>query len=70
MSNNVREGKFVTREVVAPEKVLGNATDLKDVMVIGHKTDGKFYIASSHGYAPDMLFLLELAKSAVLKSVA
>lgn len=40
--------------------------DLKEAFVCGWTADGTLYIASSNGYVPDLLFLIEHAKRAVM----
>lgn len=58
-----------TKGDLPPNLVLDGAleADLKEVFVCGLTQDGGLYLASSGGYLPDMLFLLELAKRSVME---
>ena len=60
----VVDGNFSTSLDLSPESVLIGAINngVKDVLVLGYDCDGQFYIASSTGYAPDLLMLVELAR--------
>jgi hypothetical protein len=51
---------------VAPDAVLeGQKGKLKDVFVIGYDQNGHLICASSSGYLPDLLWLLERARREV-----
>lgn len=56
---------------VAPETTLTNALGLCDdwseTVIIGKRTNGELYFASSSGYMPDILWLLEKMKWALLQ---
>lgn len=52
---------------IDPNKILTGALDaLDEVVVIGYTIDGEFYLASSKGNGPDMLWLIELARGFVI----
>ena len=40
--------------------------EMTEAMVIGWTKDGNLFLGTSHGKAPDMLFLMELAKTVLL----
>lgn len=40
--------------------------DLETAVVVGWDQDGNMYFASSSGYGPDLLWLLEKAKASLL----
>lgn len=52
-----------------PKEMLGvlqEEVTMTEAMVIGWTEDGNLFMATSHGKAPEMVFLLELAKSVLL----
>jgi hypothetical protein len=52
-----------------PKEMLGvlqEEVTMTEAMVIGWTDEGNLFMATSHGKAPDMVFLLELAKSVLL----
>ena len=40
--------------------------EMTEAMVIGWTKDGNLFLGTSHGKAPDMVFLLELAKTVLM----
>ena len=53
-----------------PKEMMGviqEEVSMTEAMVIGWTEEGNLFMATSHGKAPDMVFLLELAKSVLLK---
>ncbi len=40
--------------------------EMIEALVVGWTKEGKLFMGTSHGKAPDMVFLLELAKSVLL----
>ena len=57
-------------EDLDPKKMLGvlqEEVTMTEAMVIGWTEDGNLFMATSHGKAPDMVFLLELAKSVLMR---
>lgn len=40
--------------------------EMTEAMVIGWTKDGNLFLGTSHGKAPDMLFLMELAKTVLI----
>lgn len=53
-----------------PKEMMGviqEEISMTEAMVVGWTEDGNLFMATSHGKAPDMVFLLELAKSVLLK---
>ncbi len=67
MSDNVVPFTVYTAEPeVDPDSVLeGQKGKLKDVFVIGYGLDGYLTLASSSGYLPDLLWMLERARREV-----
>ena len=55
---------------VDPKVVLEVALrrELSDVIVIGYTEDGSFYLSASPDYKPDLMYMVELAKIAILES--
>lgn len=52
-----------------PKEMLGvlqEEVKMTEAIVVGWTDDGNLFMATSHGRAPDMVFLLELAKSVLL----
>lgn len=47
-------------------EVLKDEVTMTEAMVIGWTDEGNLFMATSHGKAPEMVFLLELAKSVLL----
>lgn len=60
----------MTEDEVAPSAVLNSAAEIADefeqVLVLGWRKNGLLYVASSEGYMPDNLALLECVKSEYL----
>ncbi len=46
--------------------VIQEEVEMTEAMVIGWTEEGNLFMATSHGKAPDMVFLLELAKSVLM----
>ena len=66
MSDNVIPFTGGTVAPVDPDSVLdGQKGKLKDVFVIGYDLSGYLTLASSSGYLPDLLWLLERARREV-----
>lgn len=52
-----------------PNEMLGLLKDevsMTEAIVVGWTEEGNLFMATSHGKAPDMVFLLELAKSVLM----
>ena len=52
-----------------PNEMLNNICeeiDMMEALVVGWTKQGRLFVGTSHGKAPDMVFLLELAKSVLL----
>ena len=47
-------------------EVLKDEVTMTEAMVIGWTDEGNLFMATSHGKAPEMVFLLELAKSVLM----
>ena len=47
-------------------EVLKDEVTMTEAIVIGWTDEGNLFVATSHGKAPEMVFLLELAKSVLL----
>ena len=47
--------------------VLQEEVSMTEAMVIGWTEEGNLFMATSHGKAPEMVFLLELAKSVLMR---
>jgi hypothetical protein len=47
---------------IPPEVVLKGALEaqLEEVVVVGHDAEGQLFVATSTGYRPDILYLLQL----------
>jgi hypothetical protein len=57
---------YTAEPAVDPDAVLeGQKGTLKDVLVIGYDMGGHLTLASSSGYLPDLLWLLERARREV-----
>lgn len=64
--------KVVTLDVVTTldipvSRVLDGAQDLEQCLVIGWTEDGELHFAASQAAGPENLWLLELAKAALLE---
>ena len=57
------EAELDPREML---EVLKDEVKMTEAMVIGWTEDGNLFMATSHGKAPEMVFLLELAKSVLM----
>ena len=68
MTADIIEGKFNTKLPVPVENVLRGAIeqDLEDVIIIGRTKDQELYMAASNGDGPELLWLIECAKSYIL----
>ena len=66
---NVIEFEGVTTLDIPPERILKGARDanLADVVIIGYDDDGQFYFASSTAKGPEVLWLMELAKTRLIE---
>lgn len=52
-----------------PNEMLGilkEEVSMTEAIVVGWTEEGNLFMATSHGKAPDMVFLLELAKSVLM----
>ena len=52
-----------------PKEMLGVVQEeitMTEAIVVGWTEEGNLFMATSHGKAPDMVFLLELAKSVLM----
>lgn len=52
-----------------PNEMLSHLKDevtMTEAIVVGWTDEGNLFMATSHGKAPDMVFLLELAKSVLM----
>jgi len=52
-----------------PKEMLGvlqEEVTMTEAIVVGWTEEGNLFMATSHGKAPDMVFLLELAKSVLM----
>ena len=69
MSENIVDFTGSTLIPTPPDKVLDKAKEqLKKVVVIGVTMDGEFYFASSHSDGGDVIWLLEVAKTRILRA--
>ena len=73
MSDNIIEfpnRRMITDdEALDPNEMLQNIcedVEMVEALVIGWTKEGRLFMGTSHGKAPDMVFLLELAKSVLL----
>ena len=73
MSDNIIEfpnSRMITDEdALDPNEMLQNIcedVEMIEALVVGWTKEGKLFMGTSHGKAPDMVFLLELAKSVLL----
>ena len=57
------EAELDPREML---EVLRDEVTMTEAMVIGWTEDGNLFMATSHGKASEMVFLLELAKSVLM----
>lgn len=64
---DIIELDVITRLDIPVSRVLNNAADLENVVVIGWTKEGDFYFASSKGDGGDVIYLLELAKKKLLE---
>lgn len=71
MTDNVIEFPGETVGPIPPKKILDKANEeqLKDVVVLGWTEDNSLYISSSTGEAPDLIFLLEMAKAELIDMI-
>lgn len=69
MSNVIILPVVTTLDIPA-ERILGQAivADLKEAMVLGHDKDGNFYFAATFGDGGNVLWLLEKARIAIMKT--
>lgn len=68
---DVVNGHFRTTNAVPVENVIEGAreADLGEILVLGwNKDNSKLYVAASTGNKPELLYLLELAKGAILQA--
>jgi len=60
-------GPDLTFGKIEPKKVLGaafeDAEEFDSAMIIGWKKDGSLFVASTEGYLPDNITLLEVVKA-------
>jgi len=73
MSSNVIQfprGKGLDDDLdLDPNEMLSHLKDevtMTEAIVVGWTDEGNLFMATSHGKAPDMVFLLELAKSVLM----
>lgn len=66
--DNVIRPDFVTKVAIPVDTILEQAKDagLEDVVVIGWGDGVGCYLATSSAHAPEIIFLIELAKKQVL----
>jgi len=57
------EAELDTKEMLG---VVQEEINMTEAIVVGWTEEGNLFMATSHGKAPDMLFLLELAKSVLV----
>lgn len=59
-----------TKGDIPPEKILQSAVEqnLQEVVIAGLTQDGDLYFATSSGYGPDILWLLESAKKRLFET--
>lgn len=69
--SNVIDLPVVTRLDIPAERILNKAVaaDLKEVMVIGTNQDGSLYFAASFGDGGNVLWLMEKAKTELMKCI-
>ena len=59
----------VDDDPLEPNDMLNNIceeVDMMEALVVGWTKQGRLFVGTSHAKAPDMVFLLELAKSGLL----
>ena len=73
MANNVIQfprGEGLNSEAdLDPSEMLAHLKDevsMTEAIVVGWTDEGNLFMATSHGKAPEMVFLLELAKSVLM----
>lgn len=73
MSDNIVQfprGNALVEDVeLDPKEMLGvlqEEVEMTEAMVVGWTNEGNLFMATSHGNAAEMVFLLELAKSVLL----
>ena len=68
MTDNVIPFTGATKGRIEPEVILKAAGEVKfdDMIVVGWTEEGMLYFASSTGYMPDNLALLEVAKAELI----
>lgn len=59
----------ITKLNLPTERVLSSALEasLNGVVIVGYDKDGEFYFASSYAAGPEVLWLIELARTKLLK---
>lgn len=68
MADNIIPFPGVTSLDLAPNQILDNAPrDLESAVIVGYDADGELYFASSVSAGPEVLWLLEKAKKALLE---
>lgn len=69
MADNVIPLNCVTRLNLPPERVLEAALEegLEEVVLVGYDKDGGFYFAASKADGGSVLWLLELAKTKLMR---
>jgi hypothetical protein len=63
-SNPLEDAELDPKEMMG---VLQEEVSMTEAMVIGWTEEGNLFMATSHGKAPEMVFLLELAKSVLMR---
>lgn len=66
---DVVRGPFITTENTSPDRALEGAAEygLASVVIVGFKTDGDFYFASSQADSGEVLYFLERARWELMK---
>jgi len=70
--DNVVDFLGLTSLDISADKILSAATemDLKQCVIVGRTQDDNIFFAFSMGYGPDVLWLLERARQALMDSAA
>jgi hypothetical protein len=63
-SNPLEDAELDPKEMMG---VLQEEVSMTEAMVIGWTEEANLFMATSHGKAPEMVFLLELAKSVLMR---
>ena len=63
-SNPLEDAELDPKEMMG---ALQEEVSMTEAMVIGWTEEGNLFMATSHGKAPEMVFLLELAKSVLMR---